>query len=149
MANTGPLSTDEMLALMFRERDLEQILRNNESSYLNLSFADYISSWCRNNSVVPEHVINRANLDRSYGHQLFNGKRTPSRDTVIKLAFGMEADVAQAQRMLRIAGKSTLYPRVKRDTVIIYCLHNGISLIDTEIILADMGLPVLGGGKEK
>ena len=149
MANTGKMSTEEMLALMFRERDLGQILSINESAYQEmLSFADYISAWCRNNSVIPERVIHRANLDRSYGHQLFSGKRTPSRDTVIKLAFGMEADVAQTQKMLRIARKSTLYPRVKRDTVIIYCLHNRISLIDTDIILEDLGLPVLGG-KEK
>ena len=55
------------------------------------------------------------------------------------------ADLPQAQEMLKIARKSILYPRVKRDAVIIYCLHNSISLTDTEIILYDLGLPLLGG----
>ncbi len=64
---------------------------------------------------------------------------------MLQLAFAMEADVAQAQEMLKIARKSLLYPRIKRDTVIIYCLHNRIGLVDTEIILADLSLPILGG----
>ena len=64
---------------------------------------------------------------------------------MIKLAFAMRADVAQTQEMLKIARKSVLYPRIKRDTVIIYCLHNHISLVDTELILEDLDLPNLGG----
>ena len=47
--------------------------------------------------------------------------------------------------MLKVARKSVLYPRIKRDTVIIYCLHNRVSLLDTEIILENLGLPILGG----
>ena len=92
-------------------------------------------------------MILRANLEKSYGHQLFNGKRNPSRDTVLQLAFALEADVAQAQEMLKIAQRSSLYPRIKRDAVLIYCLHHRISLIDTEIILEDLCLPLLGGKK--
>ena len=57
----------------------------------------------------------------------------------------MRADVAQTQEMLKIARKSVLYPRIKRDTVIIYCLHNHVSLVDTELILEDLNLPILGG----
>ncbi len=45
----------------------------------------------------------------------------------------------------KIARKSLLYPRIKRDTVIIYCLYDHISLVDTEIIPADLNLPALGG----
>ena len=51
----------------------------------------------------------------------------------------------EAQEMLKIARRSPLYPRIKRDTVIIYCLHNHVSLVDTQIILQDLELPLLGG----
>ena len=46
---------------------------------------------------------------------------------------------------MRIARRSLLYPHIKRDAVIIYCLHNHISLVDTQIILQDLELPPLGG----
>ena len=145
MADKGQISTDELLKLLFKERSLEHFLQHNESAYLNPDFSEYLSTWCKAHQTVPEQLIRRANLEKSFGHQLFSGKRKPSRDTVIQLAFAMGADVAQAQEMLKIARKSLLYPRIKRDTVIIYCLHNHISLVNTEIILADLGLPILGG----
>ena len=145
MAEEKRVSTDELLKLLFKERSLEQFLQRNESAYLNPSFSEYLSAWCKEHQKVPEQLIRRANLDKSFGHQLFSGKRRPSRDTVIQLAFAMGADVAQTQEMLKIARKSLLYPRIKRDTVIMYCLHNRVSLIDTEIILSDLDLPILGG----
>ena len=145
MAEANQISTDELLRLLFKERSLENILQRTESAYLHITFADYLSDWCRNHQEVPEQIIRRANLEKSYGHQLFSGKRKPSRDTVIQLAFALHANVAEAQEMLKITRKSLLYPRIKRDTVIIYCLHNHVSLVDTEIILHDLGLPILGG----
>ena len=145
MAEEKRTSTDELLQLLFKERDLEKFLQRNESSYMNTGFPEYLSAWCRARGEVPEHLIRRANLEKSFGHQLFSGKRKPSRDTVIQLAFAMQASVAQAQEMLKVARKSVLYPRIKRDTVIIYCLHNRVSLLDTEIILENLGLPILGG----
>lgn len=145
MTDEKQISTEELLKLLFKERSLEQFLQRNESAYLNTGFSDYLSAWCKARGEVPEQLIRRANLEKSFGHQLFSGKRKPSRDTVLQLAFAMGADVAQAQEMLKIARKSVLYPRIKRDTVLIYCLHNQISLLDTEIILEDLGLPILGG----
>ena len=145
MADMNRISTDELLALLFKERNLEHFLQRNESAYLTISFSDYLNGWCKRHLEVPEQVIRRANLEKSYGHQLFSGKRNPSRDTVLQLAFAMKADLAQTQEMLKIAQRSMLYPRIKRDTVIIYCLHNHISLENTQIILQDLGLPLLGG----
>ena len=145
MQDKDRINTDELLALLFKERNLEHFLRRNESAYLTVSFCDYLNTWCRKHQEVPEQVIRRADLEKSYGHQLFGGKRNPSRDTVLKLAFAMRQDLVEAQEMLRIARKSPLYPRFKRDTVIIYCLHNHISLTETQIILQDLALPLLGG----
>ena len=145
MSNTDRISTEELLALLFKEHNLELFFQRNESEYLTESFSEYLNAWCRQHLDVPEQIIRRANLEKSYGHQLFSGKRNPSRDTVLQLAFAMKADLTQAQEMLRIARRSLLYPRIKRDAAIIYCIHNHISLVDTQIILQDLELPLLGG----
>lgn len=149
MVEIRKFDTDELLVLLFKERSLEHFLQRDDTTFLLPSFSEYMTEWCRKNNAVPEQIILRANLDKSFGHQLFSGKRNPSRDTVLQLAFAINADVPQAQKMLKIAQKSILYPRIKRDTVIIYCLHNSISLNDTEIILFDLGLPLLGGKKNE
>jgi hypothetical protein len=149
MPEKNRASTDELLAQLFKERNLEHFLQKNESAYLMPSFSDYLNMWCKKHLEVPGQVIRRANIEKSYGHQLFSGRRNPSRDTVLQLAFAMNADYGEAQEMLMIARRSPLYPRIRRDTVIIYCLHNRISLADTQIILHDLDLPLLGRKKSE
>ena len=61
------LTTEELLKLLFKERSLEQFLQRNESSYLNTTFADYLSDWCRREHEVPEQLIRRANLENPSG----------------------------------------------------------------------------------
>lgn len=149
MNNEKKLTTAELMDLLFKEKSIERFLSRSETDFFMPSFSEYITSLCRKNRSVPEHVISRSNIERSYGHQLFSGRRNPSRDTVIQLAFGFEATVEQAQVLLRVAQKNPLYPRVKRDSAIIYCLHNGISIVEAQIILHDLGLPILGGKRNE
>ncbi|MBR6165026.1 MAG: hypothetical protein IKQ45_03745 [Clostridia bacterium] len=145
MIDPKQIGADELLAMLLQEKDLEQLLQRCEPAFLNETFADFLNAWCSCHQVVPEHLIRRANLDKSFGHQLFSGKRRPSRDTVIQLAFAMGAGVAETQEMLKTARKSLLYPQIKRDAVLIFCLHNRRGLTDTGLILERLGLTVLGG----
>jgi hypothetical protein len=89
-------------------------------------------------------VIQKSGLYRTLGHQLFNGYRKPSRDKVIQIAFGFESDYAEAQEMLKKARMSPLYPRIKRDSVIIHALTHKRSFLETQSLLYEMGLPILG-----
>lgn len=146
--NNNRLSTEELLSLLFKEPSLPLFLQREATDLTLPSFSEYITSLCTERNEIPEHIIVRSNLEKSYGHRLFNGSRTPSRDTVLQLAFGFCLSVAETQDLLKVARKSLLYPRVKRDAAIIYCLHNGITIVDTQIILHDLDLPILGGGRK-
>ena len=145
MAETVRLETDEILRLLFSEPNLEHWMTSEASGVSFPSFSEYITALCTRRGEPSERVINRANIEKSYGHHLFTGRRNPSRDTVLLLAFGFELDYAGTQELLKAARKSALYPRIKRDAAIIYCLHNHVSLMDTQIILQDLELPLLGG----
>lgn len=112
------------------------------------AFHEYISSLCEQRGEVPERVIRRADIERSFGHSLFRGTRKPSRNTVLQLAFGFRADTALAQSMLKHAGHSPLYPRVPRDIVIGFCLIHQMSLSDAQEMLLQKGLPLIGGERK-
>ena len=142
------LSTEELLALLFKTSSLPLFLEGEISDITLPAFHEYISSLCIAQNDIPEHVIQRSGLEKSFGHQLFSGRRTPSRDTVLQLAFGFSLSVTDTQELLKVARKSPLYPRVKRDSAIIYCLFHGKSIVDTQIILHDLDLPILGGGRK-
>ena len=142
------LSTDELLTLLFKTPNLPVFLEGRESDLMLPEFHEYISSLCAEQKEVPEHIIQRAGLEKSFGHQLFSGRRTPSRDTVLQLAFGFSLTVNETQELLKVARKSLLYPRVKRDSAIIYCLYHHIPFVEAQIILYDLDLPILGGGRK-
>lgn len=141
------LSTEALMHLLMKDRSLHSFLSSNADELVQPEFHVYLSRLRSEKGESAEKIIRRGQIEKSYGHQLFKGTRRPSRDTCLQLAFGFEMGVEQTQRLLRVAGKSTLYPRVMRDAAIIYSLHNGISLSDAQIILADLGLPIIGGGK--
>ena len=141
------ISTEELMRLLMKDRSFQSIMSSNAGAIGGVqSFTDYIAMLQQRKCESAEKIIRRAQIEKSYGHQIFKGSRNPSRDTCLQLAFGFELDVEETQRLLRAAGKSTLYPRVLRDAAVIYSLHNHISLLDTQIVLEELGVPIIGGG---
>lgn len=148
MNETPPkINTSRFFRLLFKAPDLRQFIKNNEEEMSLLPFSEYITELCKKQGNVAERIIKRANIERSFGHQIFKGSRNPSRDTVLQLAFGFGADVDTTQELLKHARMSALYPRVKRDTAVIYCLHHRFTLVETQQVLHEMELPLLGSGR--
>ncbi|HRX58881.1 MAG TPA: helix-turn-helix transcriptional regulator [Eubacteriales bacterium] len=109
-------------------------------------FHEYLGRLCTQTGDSRGQVIARAGIDRTYGYQLFNGTRKPSREKAIQLAFGFRLDLEQTQQLLRAAGKNPLEPRFKRDAAIIYCIVNRLSLDEAGKLFGGHGIdPPIGG----
>lgn len=140
--------TDTLMRRIFKASALDELLRQNEASLGQESFTECLDALCQGKRMIPEQAIRRAEIDRSYGHQLFNGTRQPSRDKVLQLAFGLRLTVDEAQRLLRAADKSPLYPRLKRDAVVLFALNKSLSILETQNLLSGEGLTPLGGASK-
>ena len=141
------ITTEELWARLFAAKTASGYMAEYSENYELPSFADYISDLCRSRGEKPEQIIRRANVDSSYGHRLFAGGRNPSRDTVIQFAYGFELDVNETQQLLVIARHAGLHPKIKRDSVIAFCIHNKLTLVETQQHLYDNNLPLIGGGR--
>lgn len=140
------IRTSTLFRRLFKAPDLEAFIKNNEDVIKSpSSFHSYIDQLCVKKGLVPAQVIKQSYIERTYGHQLFNGTRNPSRDKVIQLAFGFGLDVEETQDLLRAAQKSPLYPRIKRDAAILFCISHGKGILDTQLMLNELGVTVLGG----
>lgn len=144
----GQARTSTLFRRLFKAPDIKDFMEENRKDMYLESFSEFISGLCVRKDEVPERVIKRGNIERSFGHQLFKGTKRPSRDTVLQLAFGFQSDTAEAQELLRRSGMSTLYPRVKRDAAILYCLHHRFTMVEAQNVLHDMKLPLIGRGKQ-
>ena len=130
LASAAGISTSELWARLFKAPSIGAYLDDHSGAELP-AFSDYIAQLAEERGDKRETVVARSGIERSFGHRLFNGTRSPSRDTVLQLAFGLVLDADGAQQLLKVAGMSALHPKVKRDAVVAYCLHNGMSLISS------------------
>lgn len=81
----------------------------------------------RHEMSIPDLIV-KTILSKSFVYQVFSGKRKPGRDILLRMAFAMHLSVKETQRLFLIAGKGALYPKVRRDAIIIFCLEKGMSL---------------------
>lgn len=138
------ISTSTLMKRLFKTARLRSFMKTYDNEFVKTTFREYIQKLCAERDLVSEHVIKNCGIDRTYGHQLFSGLRQPSRDKVIQLAFGFSLDVDETQELLKAAGKSLLYPKIKRDAAIMYCLKNKIGFFDAQATLQDLSLPLIG-----
>lgn len=137
--------TSALLRALFDTPNFEKFMECNGNEMELPPFHAYITNICKTTGQVPEQVIKQAGIERTYGHQLFNGTRKPSRDKVIQLAFGFRLGLDETQSLLRIAQKSTLYPKIKRDAAIVYCIAHRMDFFETQSVLHSLGITLLGG----
>ena len=141
------VNTNTLMKRLFKAADLDTYLEGNESNLHSPDFYTLLKQACEKRDMLPAQAIERSQIERTYGHQLFNGTRRPSRDKVIQLALGLGLNVDETQRLLRAAGKSQLYPRLKRDAVILYALQKKLPILTVQESLTKYGLTLLGGQK--
>ncbi len=139
--------TDTLIRKIKEARDFDSFSIENGEELTEADFCAYLEKLCMEKQVVAERVINAADIDRTYGHQIFNGTRKPSRDKVIQIAFGFRLNVEETQELLRAAGKSMLYPRIKRDAAIIFAISKKMPLMETQLFLTSLGMSIIGEGR--
>jgi transcriptional regulator with XRE-family HTH domain len=144
MMEKADKTTSELFTRLFKASDLKDFIVQNEETMCVPPFHEYIAGLCREAGDTQEKIIKRSAIERTYGHQLFNGTRNPSRDKAIQLAFGFGLSIDKTQELIKIARKSPLYPKIKRDAAIIYCINRRAGIIETQALLHDLGLGLLG-----
>ena len=92
---------------------------------------------CRDVSV--QDVVVGCRLDRSYGYQLFNGTRKPTRNFLLRLALFLKLREEEVQRLLNIAERQPLYARNRRDAAVLYGLTHGLAADETQELLEALG----------
>lgn len=74
-------------------------------------------------------------LDRIYVYQIFSGKKTPLRDKLIAIAFGMHLSDNETQKMLNLSGNRELYGKDGRDAIILFALQRGKTIFEANDLL--------------
>lgn len=135
----NPTTTDELLKIL---NSLNTPSELEEFAYISSScsqtFSEYIAECLKKSSLSPSQLIQSAQIQRNYGYQILNGTKHPGRDKVISLCLALELSLSEVQRALTISQEGLLYPKNKRDSVLIFCINNHISVLETNELLYQM-----------
>ena len=94
-------------------------------------------------------VIRKANISRSYGYQILEGRRLGKRDYYLSIALAMSLDLKTTQRMLAITQSGGLHPLLKRDAAVIFAINHGYDPEKTYDFMCELELPPLDTGLEE
>ncbi len=136
-------TTDELIHEIKTSTDILDYLEKNSGEMQVDSLPEYLKDWLRRKGLSKADVVRRSNLNRAYVYQIFLGRKYPSRDKVIALAFGLGLDSDETQTLLKQAGYRELYPRDPRDALLLYSLSRGETILQANEALYDHNIEVL------
>ena len=113
---------------LMQASSLGEYVSENRDAFSEQAVSQLLSELYEKKSISKAALARRAGMSEVYLHQVFSGRRSPSRDRLLCLCLGLEATLEETQELLRQAGFAQLYPRHKRDAIISYGLVHGISL---------------------
>ena len=139
------ITTDTLKGRISHADSFPDVMEKNSGEFVEISVSDYLNALCRKRGIRPAEAIRRAHIERTYGCQIFNGTRVPSRDKLLQIAVGMGLSLDDTQDLLKKSGKNPLYPRIKRDAACMFALTHGMNTMEVQELLASVDLPLLGG----
>lgn len=85
-----------------------------------------INKYITEKNMKHTDIIRMLNVERSYGYQLLNGRRIPTRIQIVKIGLILNLNFTEMQKMLKSAGKEILYARNVTDARVIYALEHDL-----------------------
>lgn len=144
MKQQGSKTTSQMISLIRKADNMENFFQENDASFVDIRFSDYLYSLLEERHMIPADLIEMTSIDRSYIYHIMAGNRLPSRETILELIFVLQLNLDTAQHLLRLAGRPILYSRNRRDAAIIFCIHKKRTLEQVNRQLQALGFPTIG-----
>ena len=126
---------DTIINFIEDEKDLNEYITNTISNSINFDFINYLAKLIKEKNISKATIIKLAGIDRTYGYQIFNGRKNPSRDKIIKICIAGKFTIEETNRLLSLGGYTRLYSRDPRDSIIIFSINKGLSTIETDFLL--------------
>ena len=123
-------NTDGLQQELIDSPDLTLFLSQNQEQFVNKSVSELLNHLFEEKNISKAALAKKAGMSEIYLHQIFAGRRNPSRNRLLCLCYGLEASVEETQELLKLCGMAQLYPKLKRDAIIYYGLLHKLSLFE-------------------
>lgn len=154
MNDKSPLSKDFKIQLATKDTELllQEIkeatniysyLQKNTDLQLKPTLAHYIQQLLKEKGIKKTKLLYDTGLSRSFLYAVLKNEKTPSRNSLIKVIFAMQATLTESYNLLNYAGYQPLYAKDLRDTILIFGLKQKMSLPRVNDILFDLNIEMI------
>ena len=132
-------NTDDLNQELMSAPDIDSYIKNNQTSFAERSVTELLASFYQRQGLSKAELARRSCMSEVYLHQVFAGRRNPSRDKLLCLCIGMELSFDETQELLKEAAYAQLCPRIKREAVIIHGIvhHTPLEEINDRLFAED------------
>lgn len=124
--------------------DFKTFYNENKAYIVSQKLSNLLCQLLEEKGLKRAQAIRAAELTEVYGYQIFSGIRTPDRKKLLCLAVGMKLNIDETQQLLKCAGYTQLYVKHPLDSVVLYGLCNGLTVVQINEILYEYGMETLG-----
>ena len=125
-----PKNTDDLRQELMQSPNLDEFLSDNEENFSNESISDILNRLLIKKNISKASLAKQSGISEVYLHQIFAGRRNPSRNRLLCLCYGLGASLDETQELLKLCGAAQLYSKNRRDAIIIYGIVLNITLLE-------------------
>lgn len=144
------MNSDETVELMSvlnnidEESCLDEYISIAVNKFNDLGIPKFFEDICINKNIKKSDLIKDADIDRTYGYQILNGCKKPSRDKILQLCISASLSFDECNKALKLGNVGQLYPKNPRDSIIIFCINKGFDVIKVNDFLYSRDFNILG-----
>ena len=120
--------TNDLYQELNQTSHIDKYLKDNDEFLIDSTLSDYLCNKFSQMNLSKSSVLKNADINEIYGYQILSGKRSPSRNKLISICIGAGFSLEETNEVLRVAEYSPLYPKLKRDSIIIFGIQNNQSI---------------------
>lgn len=120
--------TNNLRQELMETPSLDHFLSENQDSFNRDSVCELLNQLYQKRRISKAALAKQSGMSEVYLHQVFSGRRNPSRNRLLCLCFGLNASSEEMQELLKQCGLAQLYPKDRRDAIILYGIMNGMNL---------------------
>lgn len=124
--------------------DFTTFYNENKQYLIKDTLSEMLEQLLVKKGLKKSAVIRAAEMSEVYGYQIFSGLRIPERNKLLCLAIAMKLNIDEMQTLLKTAGYSPLYVKLPFDSIVLYGVCKGMSVVEINELLYEYGLDTLG-----
>jgi transcriptional regulator with XRE-family HTH domain len=138
------MTTTELTHKLKTYQNIDAFLHENEAEFDENAFCRYLEGLLQRKGINIATLALESGVSVPYAYNLFAGrKNAPRKDILLRLAFGLELNVDETNRLLTLGGVSELRAKVRRESIVIFCLENSRTIDAADELLHKYNLDTL------